>query len=160
MGQKPSPTLAVHDHPKASREIAAVRLIEEIGVGSDSLALAVLEQSDDCIKILSRDGELDYMNCGGVSAMQLTDFNAVSGKLWWELWPEESRRMVRQMFQRSLTGREVEFEATCPTAQGLPKRWSVKLKPMLTPDFRVTGVLCTSREISHEDVADDQSPPA
>lgn len=142
----PPPTTNSPSH--ASSEIAALTLAEEIGVSTESLVLGVLEQSEDCIKMLSPAGELEYMNCGGLAAMQIPDFSMVSGSRWWELWPEESQLMIRQMFERCMCGIEVSFEAACPTAQGVSKRWSVKLKPMVTPDARVTGALCTSREIA------------
>lgn len=133
---------------QSSPEIGALTLSEAIGVSIDSLILGVLEQSSDCIKMLNREGELEYINCGGLAALQAPDFHAVMGRKWWDLWPEECREMVRTMFEKSLSGIDVEFRAVCPTMQGEERHWSVKLKPMLTPDARVTGVLCTSRHIT------------
>ena len=71
----------------------------------------------------------------------------VLGKLWWDLWPLESRGYVREQFSKALNGKPVTFEASCPTFKGNPRNWSVSLKPMVARAGPVVSVLATSREI-------------
>lgn len=49
---------------------------------------AILDQSADCIKVISSQGTVDYMNRNGQCAMEIDDFCAVAGQLWTSLWPE------------------------------------------------------------------------
>ena len=125
--------------------LSTVRLI---GLSGDDLALCLLEQSEDCVKIISIDGTLDFMSCNGLSAMEIDDPSMVLGKLWWTLWPDESRAMAEDNFKNAIGGRTVTFEAFCPTAKGNLRFWAVNLKPMIARDGPVVSVLATSREIA------------
>jgi hypothetical protein len=49
---------------------------------ADSLLLALLASSGDCIKILDLDGSLLFMTEGGQRIMEVTDFSAIQGCLW------------------------------------------------------------------------------
>ncbi len=44
--------------------------------------VAVLAASDDCIKVLSLDGDLVFMSEGGQRVMEISDFNDVKGCPW------------------------------------------------------------------------------
>ena len=125
-----------------------MRMACAAGLTGGNLALALLEQSEDCIKLLTLQGELDYMNCGGMRAMEISDFGEVKGQPWWSLWPAEHRALVRENFSRAASGHERHFIADCPTAAGSPRRWSVHLKPLVAPAGPVVAVLCTSRDIT------------
>ena len=131
-------------HPPDADSLSTVR---SIGLNGDDLALCLLEQSEDCVKILSIDGTLDFMSCNGLSAMEIDDPSRVLGQAWWSLWPDHSRAMVEDNFKNAIGGRTVTFEASCPTAKGNPRHWSVNLKPMIARDGLVVSVLATSREI-------------
>ena len=132
---------------RQSPDADSLSTVRSVGLNGDDLALCLLEQSEDCVKILSIDGTLDFMSCNGLSAMEIDDPSRVLGQLWWTLWPDNSRAMVEDNFKNALGGRPVTFEASCPTAKGNPRHWSVNLKPMIARDGLVVSVLATSREI-------------
>ena len=132
---------------RQSPDADSLSTVRSVGLNGDDLALCLLEQSEDCVKILSIDGTLDFMSCNGLSAMEIDDPSRVLGQLWWTLWPDNSRAMVEDNFKNALGGRTVTFEASCPTAKGNPRHWSVNLKPMIARDGPVVSVLATSREI-------------
>ena len=130
-----------------SPEASSLAVVDAVGLKGSDLALSLLEQSEDCIKLLSVDGNLEFMNCGGLGAMEIDRPEMVLGKLWWALWPAESQSFVRDQFQSVLQGRTVAFEAHCPTAKGNERFWSVNLKPLCARDGPVVSVLATSREL-------------
>ena len=134
-------------HAHRSTDARSLEVVSQVGLDSSDLALCLLEQSPDCVKILSVDGTLDFMNCNGLNAMEIEEPEKVLGQLWWHLWPDHSQAMVEANFRSSLGGRTVQFEAFCPTARGNPRNWSVNLKPMIARDGPVVSVLATSREI-------------
>ena len=139
---------ASSDEPvRQSPDADSLSTVRSVGLNGDDLALCLLEQSEDCVKILSIDGTLDFMSCNGLSAMEIDDPSRVLGQVWWTLWPDNSRAMVEDNFKNAIGGRTVTFEASCPTAKGNPRHWSVNLKPMIARDGLVVSVLATSREI-------------
>ena len=129
-------------------DAAAIDVAQTVGVGPQDLAIALLEQSSDCIKMLSIDGHLDFINCNGLAAMEIDNSQQVLGKLWWELWPEESREFVKRKFAKAVQGQKVEFKASCPTAKGHKRRWCVNMRPLLAISGPVVSILASSRDIT------------
>lgn len=131
-----------------SPEASAITISNLVGISSTNLALSLLEQSDDCVKLLSVEGRLEYMNCAGLKAMQIDKPSDVLGNIWWEMWPPETQQWVKDSFHHALAGSTIVFKAICPTARGAHRRWSVKLKPLISSPGTVVSVLCSSRDIT------------
>ncbi|WP_239806342.1 PAS domain-containing protein [Croceicoccus hydrothermalis] len=123
-------------------------LYEDIMLSHGDVAIDLLLQSADCVKILGVDGTLEHINCGGLRALELSHENDFLGKIWWEIWPERSRQFVQREFMEALSGTPRMFEAHCPTALGTPRRWSVNLKPLISRAGPVVSILCVSRDIT------------
>ncbi|GAB5349641.1 PAS domain-containing protein [Alteriqipengyuania sp. 357] len=121
---------------------------EAVGLSFSDLAASLLEQSEDCIKLLSVDGNIEFINCGGLGAMEIDSPEMVLGKPWWELWPEESQAFVKTRFFAALQGDALEFTASCPTARGNERFWSVSFKPILATGGSVVSVQVNSRQIA------------
>jgi PAS domain S-box-containing protein len=111
---------------------------------------AILDQSVDCIKLIGNRGTLDFMNRNGRCAMEIDNFDDFAGRLWWDLWPEESLMLVRGALERGLTVEDTRFEAFCPTAKGTPKWWDVSVSPLRDEQGRVQGIVSTSRDVSDQ----------
>lgn len=139
-----------HVNSESHRDAIAVSVVNSVGLSVGDLAIAMLEQSRDCIKLLSVDGHLEFMNCNGRAAMEIDHPEMVIGKLWWELWPESAQEFVRQKFGEALQGRETEFEAECPTAKGAMRRWVVNLRPLSAKAGPIVSILSTSRDITDQ----------
>ena len=132
-----------------SPESHAISASCSLGLSGASLALALLEQSEDCVKLLTLEGRLEYVNCGGLRALELDTADQVLNSFWWHLWPEGGREQVRTHFNMARAGRESRFTAECPTVKGSPRAWLVDLKPLIAPAGPVVSILCTSRDITH-----------
>lgn len=109
---------------------------------------ALLDQSLDCIKLIGRDGSVQYMNRNGLCAMEIDDIEAVVGRSWDELWPMESRPVIRDALVRAAAGEAVRFDAFCPTAKGTPRWWDVAVAQVRDERGDVLGYLSTSRDVS------------
>lgn len=114
---------------------------------SDALLRAVLDQSPDCIKILSPDGALDYMNLNGQCAMEIDDFGAVAGQRWPNLWPEETRAAIEEALAKAAEGEPAHLQAECPTAKGNPRWWDVCVTGFKTEGGQ-TGFVSISRDVT------------
>jgi len=56
----------------------------------------VLAASNDCIKVLSLDGDLAFMSEGGQRVMEVSDFNQLRGCPWPSLWEGQSNAEAKK----------------------------------------------------------------
>ncbi|MBX7502183.1 PAS domain-containing protein [Qipengyuania sp. YG27] len=126
----------------------AISTVEAVGLSGSELAIAMLAQSKDCIKIFSVDGHLEFMNCNGLNAMEIDQLGWVIGKFWWDLWPSALLTLVKEHFYDAVQGGVVNFEAECPTAKGSRRLWAVNLRPLCAQTGQVVSILCTSQDIT------------
>jgi len=118
-----------------------------LSLDSGEFFLSVLNGSTDCIKILRRDGTLEFMNANGICLMEIDDFAPFKGKSWASLWPEQSRHLLAEAIDNARQGRHSRFEALCPTAKGTPKYWDVSVSPVNGPSG-VEWFVSISRDIT------------
>lgn len=116
-------------------------------VDSEMLAVFV-DQSLDCIKLISPGGTVEYMNRNGLCAMEIDNFSNIFGKTWASLWPIESRALVAKSLIRANKGEDVRFEAFCPTFKGTPRWWDVSVSSVSDSDGKRIGYLSISRDVT------------
>ena len=75
-------------------------IVQSFKTASNDMLAAVLDQSADCIKVIGPEGTLDFMNRNGRCAMEIDDFAMVAGKLWWDLWPDDTAPLIREAFEK------------------------------------------------------------
>lgn len=122
------------------------------GVGA--YFLSVVEASPDCIRVISADGFLEYMNAQGKSLLEIEDFDGRNRHRYWpDMWPPESRDTVEQALHAAMAGNAVAFRASCPTAKGTLRWWDTTVSPILEGG-RVIRVLATSRDVTGERMAE------
>ena len=126
----------------------ATQILGEFIGSVDGVLAAILEQSQDCIKLLDLHGHIHFMNANGRVALEVGDFGTVAGALWWTVWPTESADQVREAFADALRGRKTRFEGYCPTQHGNPRWWDVSVAPIRAEDGSITHVLATSRDVT------------
>ena len=118
------------------------------GLPLSAMLMGLLDQSDDCIKIIDEAGRLQFMSCNGRQAMQIDDFETVKGLEWSALWPEASRDAIDAAVETAMAGKLARFEAECPTAKGEDRWWQVTVSPIRDADGKVRALLSTSQDIS------------
>ena len=106
----------------------------------------VLDQSRDCIKILGPSGEIEYINSHGRCALEIEDFDALKGKPWTDLWPEESRPVIARAVEQAQTGHGSEIEASRPDPRGEERWWRTSISPLVEGDGELVGILVISRD--------------
>jgi PAS domain S-box-containing protein len=122
--------------------------------GAGAYFLSVVEASQDCIRVISAQGVVEYMNAQGQTLFEIEDFDGrVRRRYWPEMWPPESRETVEQALQAAMKGHAVAFRAYCPTAKGAPRWWDTTVSPILEHG-RVIRVLATSRDVTSERLAE------
>jgi PAS domain S-box-containing protein len=123
---------------------------------SEAFNKIMLESSPDCLKILDVEGRLQFMNFNGLCQMEIEDFSLFKNQVWWELWGEENKNLVKQSVETALQGKASEFSAFCPTAKGNPRWWHVTVTPVGSPTNGIYQLLSVSRDITIQKKAEDE----
>ncbi|MGJ8560933.1 MAG: ATP-binding protein [Litorimonas sp.] len=113
------------------------------------VAFAMLAQSPECVKLLDNTGKLRFMSDNGRTLMEIDDFSKVEGQSWWNLWPQDSRDMLRSAVAAANRGVGMSFEAACPTMGGAMKHWRVKVSPVKGGELDGM-IVASSQDISDE----------
>ncbi|MBD2327239.1 PAS domain S-box protein [Alkalinema sp. FACHB-956] len=123
---------------------------------SEEFRRRLIESSSDCIKVISLEGELIYLNAGGVCLLELDSAEDVLGQDWMSLWPQDFRPYVERAMIAGRSGDAFRFQGFCPTAKGTPKWWDVVVTPVLDEDGQPCQVLSVSRDVTERKTAEEQ----
>ncbi|MHC5746051.1 MAG: PAS domain-containing protein [Nostoc sp.] len=115
---------------------------------SEEFKNRILDSSSDCIKVLSLDGRLLYMNTGGLCLMEIDDLNPYLNIEWLCLWENGYRQQAEQALAAAKTGEVSIFRGYCPTVKGTPKWWEVVVSPILDASGQLERILLISRDIT------------
>ncbi|MFN6464571.1 MAG: PAS domain-containing protein [Nostoc sp. DedVER02] len=130
------------------RDITARQQTEETLRQSEEFKNRILDSSSDCIKVLSLDGRLLYMNTGGLCLMEIDDLNSYLNTQWLCLWEGSDRQQADQALAAVKTGEVSIFRGYCPTTKGTPKWWEVVVSPILDASGQMERILLISRDIT------------
>ncbi len=133
-------------------------LSEAAPVTADTSGLleALLAISDDCIKVLDLDGQILFINRGGIEALELGAASHVVGCSWYSFWNGAGREDAANGVERARNGKNFEFMGEAATAKGSPRYWHVKVTPILDRDQVPVRILVQSRNISSSRIADQK----
>ncbi|HUR53080.1 MAG TPA: PAS domain S-box protein, partial [Gemmataceae bacterium] len=116
---------------------------------SEEYLRSVLDNSPDCVKVLSLDGRLVEMNRPGRGLMEIDDFEEFRGRAWAELWPD-GEEVARRAVATAAGGTVARFQGPTNTAKGTPKYWDVQVAPVPGPDGRPARLVCVSRDVTEQ----------
>ncbi|HEX8412390.1 MAG TPA: PAS domain-containing protein [Sphingomicrobium sp.] len=120
-------------------------------VDSDGVLLAmVLDQTHDCIKLLSLDGVIQYVNRQGAIAMQLSSPSELIGQPYLRHWPEEVRPLLETALADARRGKLGRFHASRPRPDGSPSWWDVTISPVRASSGEITHFATIGRDTTNE----------
>lgn len=109
---------------------------------------SVVEASVDCIKVIDLNGRLQYLSPQGCSLMELDAPAAVVGRLWEDLWPDQTKERVRSAISSAAAGGHARFQEVCENAKGRPIWWDVNVSPIRDRYGQILRILAVSRDIT------------
>ncbi|WP_181708798.1 PAS domain-containing protein [Chthonobacter rhizosphaerae] len=115
----------------------------------------VLASSDDCIKVLDLDANLQFMSEGGMRVMEVDDFGRIEGCSWPSFWIGRGEEKALSAVAAAKAGGVGRFEGFCPTLAGTPRWWDVAVTPIRDEDGRVERLLSISRDITARKQAEE-----
>ena len=127
---------------------ANARGVDMLGANAGQFAQHVFNSSPDCIKLIGLDGTLLFMNHNGQCAMEIDDFDLISGAQWTDLWPEDTQDRITSSVRTAKDGKSDRFEVYCPTAKGSPRWWDVSVAPVIGGTGRPEHIVSISRDIT------------
>lgn len=110
----------------------------------------LLDASGDCIKLITPDGHLSYMNDAGCKTL-LVDSSSGFGQVWLDLLPSDVHSLALAAFNEALAGGTGRFSGRIQPSGGPFESWDNLLTPMVDDNGVVKSVLCVARNVSDED---------
>ena len=116
---------------------------------------SVLEHSPDCIKIIDKNGRVEYINDNGLCLLELDNIDTVKNKFWWDLWEDQDKPMIQQAVTKALDQQKVHFQASFNTAKGTNKWWDIIVLPLRIDEAtnKAERLLTVSRDITDYKIA-------
>lgn len=108
-----------------------------------------LDSSADCIKVLSPDGRLNYINRFGREAL-LMPHQETSNLSWLNLLDQEIQPQAKRALSQAQKGYQARFSTITQRFGRAPYYWDNLLTPMLNEDGQVKEILCISRDMSQQ----------
>ena len=118
--------------------------------GAGAYFHSIIDASPNCIRVLSVDGRVEFMNRRGLELFEIDDFEANRNTLWADTWPQEARPTLLASIRDAAQGLTANFRAVCPTTRGVRKVWDTTVSPVFGDDHTVVRLMATSRDITRE----------
>ncbi len=109
-----------------------------------------LENSPDCIKIIDKNGRIEFINENGLCLLEIDNIAEAETKYWWDLWEEQNKPMIKEAVSAALSKEKVRFQASSNTAKGTPKWWDIIVMPLRVDEAtnKAERLLTVSRDIT------------
>jgi PAS domain S-box-containing protein len=121
---------------------------------SEELKQRILDSSQDCIKVLTLDGRLQYINKQGTHLFEVDDPSSLLNATWVSFWQGEDQEKAKAAIAAASSGNVGSFRGYCPTAKGKPKWWDVIVTPIRDASGQVVQLLSISRDITKQKQAE------
>ncbi|QFS46923.1 ATP-binding protein [Nostoc sphaeroides] len=131
------------------RQLAEAALRE-----SEELKQRILDSSHDCIKVLTLDGRVLYLNQGGLHLLEIDDPASFHNAEWISLWEGEDRENAAAAIAAAKIGNVGQFQGYCATAKGKSKWWDVIITSVRNASGIIAQLLVVSRDITKQKQAE------
>ena len=129
-------------------DITERKQIEEALRESEELKQRILHSSKDCIKVLTLDAKILYLNAGGQHLLEVDDPASILNSDWTNFWQGEDYGPAQAAIAAATIGELGRFQGYCPTVKGKPKWWDVIVTPIRDASGQVVQLLSISRDIT------------
>lgn len=109
---------------------------------------AILANSRDCIKLLSLNGNLEYISASAKNALAVADTGEAIGRPWRSFWPENARGALDDALLAAAAGISTRFDGSTRGADGEERYWEVSVSPVRGTDRLITHLLAISTDVT------------
>jgi PAS domain S-box-containing protein len=140
-------TGAVIGASKIARDVTAAKRLLQALQESEGRLRAVVEATPECVKIVSPEGLLTFMNAAGLGMIETEAFESVRGACVFDLIAPEHRRAWIERHARVCAGEKLSWEFEIVSLVGTRRWMETHAVPLTQPDGR-TGQLGVARDIT------------
>lgn len=123
------------------------------------LDTSAFDSSPDCIKIISPDGRMRWLNSTGREVLNIRQ-DKVSGTEWLNLLPESVRAPGRAALKNANFGVAQRFVGISEAPSVGVVYWDNLLTPLRSSNGEIVEILCISRDITNEYRTGVGAPPS
>lgn len=123
---------------------------------SEELKQRILESSKDCIKVLTLNSEIVYINTGGLCLLEVDDPTLVLNACWLDFWQGENYENAKTALVAASEGSIGQFQGYLPTHKGTPKWWDIIITPVRNSAGQITQLVAVSRDITKQKQAETE----
>jgi len=158
-----------------SHDPDAIQLMDDLSSVADILALGIerkrveqslaisqeitnriLESCQDCVKILDLEGNLLYINPGGVRALEIDDVAELIGKDWTAFYSGEDKIAARAAVSRARAGGRGTMQGRFSSKSGQVSWWDVVITPITDSTGKTERLLVVSRDVTPSKKAEEE----
>jgi PAS domain S-box-containing protein len=158
-----------------SQDPAASQIMQDLASVADILALGierkrveeslainqeitnwVLESSQDCIKILDLEGNLLYLNAGGLQVLEIDDLSSVIGREWTTFYTGAYRVAARGALAAARAGGRGTMQGRFSSKSGRISWWDVVISPITNGQGKIDRLLAVSRDVTLSKEAEEE----
>ena len=140
----------------AASDITQRKAAEAALARSEAFARSVVDANADCMKGLTLDGRLMWMNDKGQRLMEVGDFAAIHGGDWGSFWDAGGlRAQAEAAMATARAGGIGRFSGFCPTFAGTPRWWDLAVTAITGHDGRVEQLLSVSRDVTEQRASEE-----
>jgi PAS domain S-box-containing protein len=121
---------------------------------SEELKQRILESSKDCIKLLTLNNEIAYINTGGLQLLEIDNPTLVLNTCWLDFWQGEDYENARKAIAAAKAGNTGQFQGYVATYRGTPKWWDCIITPVRNSAGQITQLVVVSRDITRKKQAE------
>ena len=130
-------------------EVGANPVVPGALMSSAELSARLIQDSQDCIKLLDLEGRLVSMNAGGMKLLEICDVGPLIGASWVDFWNGADREAALTQFKQPEKVEWVGFVGFFPTARTKTPKWfDVSVSPLLDAHGRPEMLVAASRDIT------------
>jgi PAS domain S-box-containing protein len=132
-----------------TRDVTDLKHIKEALFKTETLNQVILDNSEDCIKVLDLDARIRYMNKGGLKVTGINNFNKIDGVSWFDFWSGKNLEEAKRVFESASIGETAKFTGFVPSTQEKKRSWwDIVATPIRNETGKVHQILITSRDVT------------
>ncbi|MCB9111481.1 MAG: PAS domain S-box protein [Anaerolineales bacterium] len=141
-------------HEGILRDITERRLSEEALRRSEAFTKSIVENEPECVKIIDKDGKLQYMNPAGLAMIEVENMETLAGKSVLSIVDKPYRKAFTELVEKVLNGGQGTLQFEITGAKGT-KRWlDTHAVPLYDGNGNVTSLLGLTRDITEKKQAE------
>lgn len=121
-------------------------VLDILGFVAPSFALSMIQATSDCVKILTVDGRIVFVNQIGLDELMGGSLAEVRDTVWSAYWPPQARPALEEAIDLTAQGRHIYCELPRETETGADRLWAVNLTPVFGENGRVIAIVVMSRD--------------